>query len=51
LSDIAVGNIISFFTAILAVKFFIEIVQKQGLKFFGIYRIVIGSIFLITLFI
>lgn len=51
LSDIAIGNVISFFTAILAVKFFIGIVQKQGFKFFGIYRIIIGSIFLITLFI
>lgn len=51
ITDIAIGNVISFFTAILAVKFFIGIVQKQGFKFFGIYRIIIGSIFLITLFI
>lgn len=49
LQDIAVGNILSFVTAFFAVKFFIELVQKQGFKFFGIYRIIIGTIFLITL--
>ena len=49
LQEIAVGNILSFITAFFAVKFFIELVQKQGFKFFGIYRIIIGTIFLITL--
>lgn len=45
-NDIAVGNIISFFTAILAIKFFIGIVKKYGFATFGIYRIVIGVLFL-----
>jgi len=49
LSDIAIGNLISFFTAALAVKFFIGMVQKNGFKWFGVYRIVIGALFLITL--
>ena len=49
LSDIAIGNIISFVTAALAVKFFIGMVQKNGFKWFGVYRIVIGALFLITL--
>jgi undecaprenyl-diphosphatase len=48
-SDIAIGNIISFITAALAVKFFIQIVQRNGFKWFGIYRIAIGALFLITL--
>jgi undecaprenyl-diphosphatase len=49
LSDIALGNVISFITAALAVKFFIKIVQRNGFKWFGIYRIAIGAFFLITL--
>lgn len=49
LSDIAIGNLISFVTAALAVKFFIGMVQKNGFKWFGVYRIVIGALFLITL--
>lgn len=49
LSDIAIGNLFSFFTAALAVKFFIGMVQKNGFKWFGVYRIVIGALFLITL--
>lgn len=47
--DIAIGNVISFITAAIAVKFFIEIVKSKGFKFFGIYRIIIGTIFLISL--
>ncbi len=49
ISDIAIGNVISFITAALAVKFFIQIVQRNGFKWFGIYRIAIGALFLITL--
>lgn len=49
LSDIAIGNVISFITAAVAVKFFIQIVQRNGFKWFGIYRIAIGALFLITL--
>ena len=49
LSDIALGNVISFITAAIAVKFFIKIVQRNGFKWFGIYRIAIGAFFLITL--
>jgi len=50
LSDIAIGNVISFITAAIAVKFFIGIVKSKGFQFFGYYRIIIGSIFLVTLY-
>ena len=33
-----------------AVKFFIGIVKSKGFQFFGYYRIIIGSIFLVTLY-
>jgi len=46
LQDIAVGNIISFFTAILAVRFFLNLVKNNGFKWFGWYRIAAGSLFL-----
>ena len=51
LSDIAIGNAISFITAAFAVKFFIGMVKSRGFSFFGYYRIIIGTIFLITLYI
>jgi len=50
LSEIAIGNVISFITAALAVKFFIGMVKSRGFSFFGYYRIIIGTIFLITLY-
>ncbi len=49
LQDIAVGNVISFFTAILAIRFFIGLVKKQGFAWFGVYRIVVGAAFLVFL--
>lgn len=48
-NDIAIGNIISFLTAIIAIKFFIELVKKQGFAWFGVYRIIIGVLFLVWL--
>jgi undecaprenyl-diphosphatase len=40
------GNIIAFTVAILAIKFFIEIIKKYGFKPWGWYRIVMGSFLL-----
>ncbi len=45
----AIGCAISFFVAVLAVKFFIEILNRYGFKFFGFYRIAIGIVILILL--
>ncbi len=50
LSDMAWGNIISFVVALLAVKFFINIVKKYSFKVFGYYRIVVGAAFLALLY-
>lgn len=44
-----VGNIVAFLVAIIAIKFFISIVQKFGFKFFGWYRIIVGIIIVILL--
>ncbi len=44
-----VGNVVAFIVAVLAIKFFIDFVKKNGFKMFGIYRIILGSIVLILI--
>ena len=39
---LAIGNIIGFFVALLAIKTFINFLSKSGFKVFGYYRIIIG---------
>ncbi len=46
---LAVGNIVAFIVAIIAIKFFINFVKKYGFKVWGIYRIVLGLILLILI--
>ena len=41
---LAVGNVIAFVVALLAIKFFIDFLTKHGFRIFGIYRIVVGLI-------
>ena len=43
------GNIISFVIGMVAIKFFIDLISRFGLKFFGYYRIILGAIILIML--
>ena len=43
---LAIGNIVEFVVAVLAIKFFIGFLQKHGFRLFGIYRIVAGIILL-----
>ena len=42
----AIGNIIAFIVAIIAIRFMINILTKYGFKFFGYYRIVLGAVIL-----
>ena len=46
---LAIGNIVAFIVALLAIKFFIAFLQKHGFKLFGYYRIIAGIILLILL--
>ncbi|HTO14259.1 MAG TPA: undecaprenyl-diphosphate phosphatase [Edaphocola sp.] len=46
---LVVGNLVGFVVAILAIKFFIEVLTKYGFKVFGWYRIVIGLIIITVL--
>jgi undecaprenyl-diphosphatase len=45
----AVGNVVAFIVAILAIKFFINYLKVYGFRVFGIYRIIIGIILLILI--
>lgn len=46
IKQLAIGNIVAFVVAMLAIKFFITFVKKYGFRVWGIYRIVIGIILL-----
>ena len=49
-SELLIGNLIAFVVAMAAIKFFIDFLTKFGFKIFGWYRIVVGLIILILLF-
>ena len=44
-----IGSIVSFITSILAIKFLISYIKKHDFTVFGIYRIILGIIILLTL--
>ena len=44
-----VGCVVAFVVAMLAIKFFISFVTKYGFQAFGWYRIVVGIIILVML--
>jgi undecaprenyl-diphosphatase len=44
---LAIGLMVAFLTAWMAVKVFLRLVENYGFKYFGYYRIVIGILFLI----
>ncbi len=46
---LAVGNVVAFIVAIIAIKFFINFVKKYGFKVWGIYRIVVGVVLLLLI--
>ena len=46
LNILILGSVIAFIVAILAIKFFIGVLQKHGFRMFGIYRIILGVILL-----
>lgn len=45
-----IGNIVAFFVAMIAIRFFIEYLQKHGFRLFGYYRIIAGIILLILIY-
>ncbi len=49
ISILAIGNVIGFLVAIVAIKGFISYLTKHGFRFFGYYRIVVGLIIIIMI--
>lgn len=50
LTAFAVGNIVAFIVAIIAIKFFINYLKVYGFRVFGFYRIITGIILLLLIF-
>lgn len=46
---LAVGNLVAFIVALIAIKAFITFLTKNGFKVFGWYRIIVGGVILILL--
>ncbi len=46
---LAVGNVVAFIVAMVAIKFLISYLQKHGFKLFGWYRIIAGIILLLLI--
>ncbi len=44
-----VGNVIAFVVALLAIKFFIGFLQRYGFRWFGWYRIIVGTLLLVLI--
>ncbi len=44
------GNLVAFIVAVIAIKFFIDYLQKHGFKLFGYYRIIAGIIILVLIY-
>lgn len=47
---LAIGNLVAFLVAMLAIKFFIGFLKKHGFKVWGYYRIIAGVILLILIY-
>lgn len=50
LVTLLIGNVVAFLVAMAAIKFFIGFLTKYGFKAFGYYRIVVGVVILVLLF-
>jgi undecaprenyl-diphosphatase len=47
---LVIGNVVAFIVALIAIKFFIEYLQKHGFRLFGYYRIIAGIILLVLIY-
>ncbi|MGF2411152.1 MAG: undecaprenyl-diphosphate phosphatase [Ferruginibacter sp.] len=49
IKQLAIGNLVAFIVALLAIKFFIGFLKKHGFKVWGWYRIIVGIILLLLI--
>lgn len=50
MKQLAIGNVVAFVVALIAIKFFIGFLQKHGFKIWGYYRIFVGVILIALIF-
>ena len=50
ITTLLVGNVVAFVVAMISIKFFITFLTKYGFRAFGLYRIVVGVLILVLLF-
>lgn len=50
MKQLAIGNIVAFVVALLAIKFFIGFVKKYGFRVWGVYRIIVGFVLLLLIY-
>jgi undecaprenyl-diphosphatase len=46
---LAIGNLVAFIIAMIAIRYFITFLQNRGFRLFGWYRIIVGSILILLL--
>ena len=50
IKQLAIGNIVAFVVAMLAIRFFIGFLKKHGFKIWGWYRIIVGIVLLLLIY-
>ncbi|HEV8083452.1 MAG TPA: undecaprenyl-diphosphate phosphatase [Chitinophagaceae bacterium] len=50
IQQLAIGNLVAFAVAVLAIKFFITILKTHGFRVWGVYRVIVGIILLIMIY-
>ena len=50
IKQLAIGNVVAFVIAMLAIKFFIGFLKKHGFRVWGWYRIIVGILLLILIY-
>ena len=50
IKQLAIGNVVAFVVAMLAIKFFIGFLKKHGFKVWGYYRIVVGIVLFVLIY-
>ncbi|MEO6639484.1 MAG: undecaprenyl-diphosphate phosphatase [Ginsengibacter sp.] len=50
IQQLAIGNLVAFVVAIVAIKFFITMLKKYGFRIWGIYRVIVGIVLLVMIY-
>lgn len=48
--QLAIGNVVAFVVAVLAIKFFITMLKKYGFRIWGVYRVIVGIVLLVMIY-